>query len=661
MSTLSKFAAQVSRHAAIYSGGFGLMLLLGFVNVGILTRLLPPSEYGQLGILIFFASLLTLIYSVCTLQGSLRWALGASADEDGDDGDDGDDGEFEERDRERGRPEGEFEERDMERGRPEGTERRRALATGVILTLIISGLGTLVVVGCSDRLAELLLGDPADADLVRLAAASAAVGAVWRFVLQIPRLERRPVAYVVLYATRVVLALAIGIPLVATGSGIRGVLVGLVLGTAVSVLIILIFTRRAYALAFLPRGVPIILQGGFSFLPLLLSSFVIAQADLFLLSRYVSADDLGLYRVASRIALPITHSVSAVTLAWQPLRRTSLYAAAAKERGSEIGVRMITYFAFGCFWMLLFLSVAANGLVRIAGSSYEAAAPLIPLLGLTVTLHGFSRIVYRGLSLPDKRRKYVGLTLTGALVFFPISMVLMPALGAYGAALSVSAVWAVIVAGLLMFSHLGPRRMPIQYRRMGAALLLAGLCWGLYWAFGGSDLSRQLGVALVSILAFPALLVITGVLPRSEMKTLRGVMRSAFDRRSSRAASSEMLERVPASQRILLDRVFDRGSVDESLAAELGMDTSEVHRDFVRILREAGEVGEPREVDAKIGAYLLNEGPVVHIDAIGSRLRTGDEVNPVELDALENVCAMLRRATRKQAATHATQPDSPST
>ena len=644
MSTLPRLAALVGRHAAIYAGGFGLTLLLGFVSVAVFTRLLSPTDYGQLAIFVIFASLLTLIYNLCTLQGSFRWALGASADDDGDDdGDVGDDGD-------------DFEQRDRERGLPEGTERRRALATGLILTVIISGLGTLLVVAYSERLAELLVGDPADADLIRLAAGSAAVGAIWRFVLQIPRLERRPVAYVVLYGTRPALALAIAIPLLATGSGIHGVLVGLVLGTTASVLIILVVTRRAYALAFLPRGVPMILAGGWAFIPLVLANFVIAQGDVLLLSRYVPDHDLGLYRVATRIVLPLAQSASALSLAWQPLRRTSVFAAAKEERGDEAGVRLITYFSFCCLWMLLALSVGADGLVRIAGSSYEPAAQLIPVLGLSVALFAFSRIVYRGVSIrPHKQRKYIGLYVAGALVFFPISMVLMPALGTYGAALSVAAVWALIAAGLLAFS-----RTPVQYRRIGAALVLAGLCWGLNEAFGGPEGFRQLGVALASILAFPALLLTTGMLPRSEVKTLLRVMRSAFDRRGSRAAASEMLERVPASQRILLDRVFDRGSVDESLAAELGMDTSEVHRDFVRILREAGEVGEPTEVDGRIGAYLLNEGPVVHMDAVGSRLRTG-EVNPVELDALENVCVMLRRATRKQAATHATQPDSPST
>jgi hypothetical protein len=351
-------------------------------------------------------------------------------------------------------------------------------------------------------------------------------------------------------------------------------------------------------------------------------------------------------------------SASALSMAWMPLRRTSLYAAAREESGDEAGVRLITYFSFCCFWMLLALSVGADGLVRIAGSSFESAAQLIPVLGLSVALFGFSRIVYRGVSIRrNKRRKYIGLHVIGALAFFPISIVLMPALGTYGAALSVAAVWALISAGLLVFA-----RTELQYRRMGAALLLAGFCWGLNWAFGGPEVEpgRQLGVALASILAFPALLITTGVLPRSETKTLLRVMRSGLDPRGSRAAASEMLERVPASQRTLLYRVFDRGSVDEDLAAELGMDTGEVHRDFVRILREAGEVGEPSEVDGRIGAYLLNEGPVVHLDAVGSRLRNG-EVNPVELDALEDVCAMLRRATRKQAATHAAQPDSPST
>src|SRR5690606_2910091 len=119
--------------------------------------------------------------------------------------------------------------------------------------------------------------------------------------------------------------------------------------------------------------------------------------------------DLGFYRVASRIVLPITMSASALTLAWLPVRRTSLFAAAREESGAEAGVRLITYFSFCCFWMLLAISVGANGLVRIAGPSYESAAQLIPVLGFSVALFGFSRIVYRGVSIRNKQRKYIAL------------------------------------------------------------------------------------------------------------------------------------------------------------------------------------------------------------------------------------------------------------
>ena len=65
-----------------------------------------------------------------------------------------------------------------------------------------------------------------------------------------PRLERRPTAYVVLSNLRPVLVLAISLPLVIEGAHVAGVLVGTAVGTAVSVLLGLIACRRNFAFAF---------------------------------------------------------------------------------------------------------------------------------------------------------------------------------------------------------------------------------------------------------------------------------------------------------------------------------------------------------------------------------------------------------------------------
>jgi O-antigen/teichoic acid export membrane protein len=617
---LSRLGVKLSRHAGIYAGGQVIYLVLGLASIAVLTRLLSPSVFGELAIFLVFASLLTVLYSLGTLQGTFMLVYGAG-DEDGD-----------------GYDEGEGAREVME-----PSERRRALTTGLILTAMVSAAGTLVVVAYSADIAKLLSGDPGDADLVRLAAASAALGSLWRLAANILRFEHRPVAYVLLSSTRPVLALAIAVPLVATGSGARGVFIGLVLGTAVALLLVLAATRRSYALGFLRRGLLIIPWHGRYLVPLVILQTILQYGDLLLLSRYVDTSDLALYRVASRVAILTPYMFSALSMAWNPLYKTTLAAAARKERGMQFGTLVITLVSFCFVWALLALAVGADVLVRIAPPSYREAAPLIPIMGLSLGLMGMYIVVRRVTSFPHRMRKLLIANVICTLLFFPIALVLMPALEAYGAALSVGIVGFLLTASVLAFAQLGPTPTPIQYGRIGGAVAVAALCYGVEWALAGPAGSLQPVVALASLLAFPLILILSGLLPRSEAKALLWMIRSALGREEPAGAATEMLERVPAPQRRFLERVLDEGSVDKGLATELGMDTRELYREFVRALRRAGEIGTPGDADGEIGTYLLSDEPTGLRNAGAIRLWS-EAVDPIELDELEQVCEQLRNA-----------------
>jgi O-antigen/teichoic acid export membrane protein len=625
---LSRLGAMLGRHAGIYAGGHVLTVVLGLANLAVLTRLLPPSEFGQLAVLLVFAALLTILYNLVATQGTFMWVYGAG-DEGGEDG-----GGYDE-----AAPGGEL---------MDGYERRRALTTGLILTAVVSVAGTLAVVGFSAGIAKLLSGDPGDADLVRLAAASAVLGALWRFTCNIPRFEQRPVAYVLMFSIRPVLALAITIPLVASGAGPRGVFIGLILGTAVAVLVVLTATRRSYALALLPRGVPTILLQGRWLAALIIFQTLIHQGDLLLLSRYVDTSDLALYRVASRVGMSVAFMFSALSMAWGPLYKTSLAAAARQERGAQFGTLVVTFVSLCFAWAILGLAVGADALVRIAPPFYQPAAGLIPLLGLSLGFMGMNIVVFRVTSYPNRFRKLVIAYLICSLLFFPISLVLMPTLGAYGAVLSVGIVGFLLTAFMLAFNRFSPTPTAVQYGRIGGAVAVAALCYGMERVLGGFAGNLHPLVALASLLAFPTLLVLSGVLPRSEANALLRMVRSVIGRGESGDAPAEMLERLPAPQRELLERVLDRGSVDERLATELGMDAGELYREFVKALRHAGEIGAPGDADGRIGTFLLSDEPMGLRNAGAIRLWS-EEVDPNELDELEQVCNQLRHARQGKA------------
>ncbi|MES1247929.1 MAG: hypothetical protein ABUS54_09685, partial [Actinomycetota bacterium] len=78
MLAFQTYIRRVLSHSGIYAIGSVSGIFTGLLGLVILTRLLSPAEYGRLSVLIAFASMLTLLYSLGTYQGTNRAGFGTS-------------------------------------------------------------------------------------------------------------------------------------------------------------------------------------------------------------------------------------------------------------------------------------------------------------------------------------------------------------------------------------------------------------------------------------------------------------------------------------------------------------------------------------------------------------------------------------------------------
>jgi O-antigen/teichoic acid export membrane protein len=612
------WGAALTRDTSIYVVGAVIGFVLALISIAVVTRFLAVAEFGQLALLLTFAAFLTIFYNVGTLQGTFVWVFGSAGEEDVEDAG------------------GES---------SQAGTKRKALGTGLIITAAIVVVGTLLVIPLSPWLARSMLGDSGQADLIVIAAISGAAGALWRFVSNILRMERKPKRFVMLQSVRPVLVVACVIALTASGGGVKGAILGTTIGGLASVLIGVVATRHAFVLAIDPHHARMILRRGGIFVPILISLWIAQNVDIYALSFFTNNDQVvGLYRLASRFGAFLDYFTAALFMAWTPLAQTSTFAAAIQTRGKEaLGGKLLSYFAMIGLFLILAMTAAADGLVRIAPPAYAAAAPLIPLLGGGFLAYGLFISVYRLSSFPRKRAAYVGAAITSAIVFLGSAPIFVPWLGAYGAALCVINGFVVAAAGLTYLSQRGPTPLEIEWRRIAGCFALASVAVAIARVLGPAvGGTGDLLIEAAAVVLYIVGLFVTGVITSEDREAARRLFRMILPSRWVRSPEIEDgLRQLGPENVTALEKIIVRGWTPSMLVHPLDARPGETEARMVALLRRLEEDSEPTEHDARIGEYLFEDMTIAEHDELGRTLWEEDEVDPADLHSLESLIRKL--------------------
>ncbi|HEV3071615.1 MAG TPA: methyltransferase domain-containing protein [Solirubrobacteraceae bacterium] len=638
---LALTGGRVTRDTLIYIVGLLAVGPFSLVSVAVLTRVLAPGQYGDLALLLVLAGYLTTLYNTGSLHGTFMWVYGA-AEGEGD---------------------------DVGAEAAITSTPKRALGTGVVLTLMIVTAGTALCFVAAPAIAGLLLGrHTGDATaLVRWAAASAAAGSLWRLTVNVLRMERKPVRFASFNALRPLFVVGGSVPLVLAGYGVEGALAGTALGTLVASAACIAMARRSYALAFSWADARKIVALGATVVVPVVCLFIVHNIDVVLLSRFAPAHEVGIYRVASRFAAVPSYFASAFLMAWAPLERGVMFQATYRHVGTErVRGAILTYYLLAGLTLVLLLDVSAPALVLLAGPQYRAAAPLIPLAAAGFVCYGLYMVLARVVRAPRHMLFYAAGALLAGMLDIGLSTVTIPWLGAYGvpaamiAGLLVSCLmWIMVVRGL-MEASLAIEARPLAGLAGAVALAAAIQALGLHlWPN-----ERPLVLAAVLITYFAAILA-CGVVPRPHRQLLARLLRNALRRGVGAQDPTAGLERLDPRQRSLLAAIERDGRPLAELAQRRGRSERELRCEYVAALRaligappaphgetslnsearsEADPIGAPPtpgEHDARIAAYLLSREPEAQRDVYGRTL-IEEDVDGLHLMELDEAAQRLR-------------------
>jgi O-antigen/teichoic acid export membrane protein len=616
-SAVGQLAGRLGSHSAVYLLRGASSLVAGVVSVIVLTRYLEPREFGRLAVLLVVASILALLYNLGSLQGTLSWVYGAADDDTG------------------------MEEAD---GRSAGAQdRRRALATGLLLTAGAGALGTAVLLLVSEPAADILVDDPDSAKLVVIAGIAAAVAAVWRLASNALRLERRPWSYVASAATQHHVGLAFAIVLLATGRGIEGILLGIAGGNLVALGLTLVLVRRSVRLPPSLNDGRAILHRGRAAMPLVASIQTIQLADVLLLSRFVPATDVGLYRVANRIGAVVSYWTASFHMAWGSLRSDPLHVAADNQRGrAQVAALVATYFLLATTGAVLAAALLADEVIRLAAPEYRDAAGLIPLTATGFALQGIYVLAYRSADFPRRRSWFVACSVACALVFAGSAPIWISALGAAGAAAAVMSGWTVGICGMLWKGQRGPRPVPFPWLAIGGGLAIAAACLGGALAIGSLPSVPQLLVDVAALVAYPTAIVAAGIVPPAHVRLMLLSLR-----REDRGGVA-----LDVDDRSLIYVLLRARVPPKEVARVNGVSESEILRRLVMALRRSGGGNLRHDWDAALGAFVLFDGSFAEReDRARALFREG--ADPVDVDRVSRTADQLKRRRPEQAGSSA--------
>ena len=601
MSTAAKLAGRLSRDTAVFGAGSTVTVALAFAQVAVVTRYLSPAEFGRLAIYFAFAALLTIAYGLGSLQGTLTHVFGSAGEDEIDD----------------------------REAAPRGNK-RRALTTGLALTVVLVSVGTGLISLAAEPIAHVLLGDQGDPSSVRLAAVSGALGALWRLVSNVRRFDGGAAGYAALANVRPVAILVCAIVALTAGGGVEAVLAATSIGTLIALVAGVAVTSRNFELAIGREDVRPILRTGSIYIPLIVSVWIIQNVDLYILSHYVDDADVGVYRVANRVASVVSYLLSAFLMAWLPISRTALFDAARRERGVPgLGKLVVTYYVLLALWLVLALSAGASTLARVAPPAYGEAAELIPLVGAGFLAYGLLVIVYRAAAFPNRRRWYFTMAAVGAVILLASGPPLAAAFGTYGIAAAVLGAFMIAASVLLTLSERGPTPMHLPWGHVAAALACAVLLLLAIAALRSAGVAE--GVAgLLGVLSYPVLLVAAGAVPGHHVTQLVSTVRSLGFRRGRHERLVAELAALPPGQRDLLRQAI------------VGDGRRSAPSEFTDALRRLAGVPARADLDRDIALYLLSDEPAAEREARRQDLRRSG-VDPLELHELESALTRLRR------------------
>jgi len=384
-------------------------------------------------------------------------------------------------------------------------EKTRILATGLtsilLQTLFLVSLGAVF----SERIAVFLFGGVDMGGIVALTLCASGVAVMSDVPMIVLRARRKVGLVAKLTVFKIVIGSGLSLFLVVQmDMGSRGIILGNLVSDLVLCILAFSVTFRWFHFRIYPEIWRWMIRYGLPILPHRLQSVGTSFVGLLLIKHYLSLEDVGIYNVALKFAMPLTFVVDAIQRAWVPMK-FQIFSEDSNAR--EIFTSITSCYLCGLLYLWLLIALWIPDVVRlITEARFESSGKYVVLLALIPLAQGLRNMMGTGLEMGDNMKPAPIISFIGFLVVLGLATYLIPRFGIPGAAIASAAAW-LTMAGVTRYYAESRYSVPVDW------ILFAWLVSGVgclasvrYYFFGEYGFAR-ICFSMFSSIAFPLLIV----------------------------------------------------------------------------------------------------------------------------------------------------------
>ncbi|MFQ5797238.1 MAG: lipopolysaccharide biosynthesis protein [Bacteroidota bacterium] len=480
----------------VYALGTMAPKLAGLILVPLYTKHLPVSEYGILGLLDLTLHVTIFLVGLELATALIRWYSIAESEE----------------------------------------EKKKTMFTTTVATVGFGAICFLVIVATSDLLTQILFGVDSSNQpgqrfgyYIQLVVLIAIFDRLLIIPLSLLRIQERALRYSTISFLRFTFLVILNLVFVGFYHlGIEGVLLGILLSTALSFGLTLPYLLKNIQFGFLRDQLNEMLRYGLPVMGASLAMIILNLSDRYLLKLLSTLDSVGLYTLGYQIAGLINLLfVSSFALGFYP----AIFKVNAGGETKAFLSKTFTYFTLVVFWTILVLSLFAPEILRliVPNPLYWEAEKVVFLLSVGFGFYGMFFILSIGFYI-ERRTGYISAIVSAtALLNIGLNLLLIPRWNIIGAGLATALSYGLMVPVTTFFVN---KIYFVKYcwERALTVVVLTVTFYGLSFLWKGAAVWTNVALDLIIIVCFPFVLYLLKVFDAQDLRRAHGWVTRAFPR-----------------------------------------------------------------------------------------------------------------------------------